>query len=113
MKNVAVFCKDREQFAEYLSNLYSKGFDDIYWYNCGRIQISGFNYYCMSDVVKADYIKGIRWDAVVHLPEHECRYDLIEQVNMNLRPKPKKTKRQVLIEELEEKLAELKKEEGL
>lgn len=107
MKNIAVFCRNRGQFMKYLAETTGASSNSIYWSWMIKISLGDYNYFYMNEVSKVDYIRGIRWDGIVHLPEYKQQPDLIEQVMFNLRGTPKKSKRETLIEELESKLAEV------
>lgn len=109
MKNIAVFCRDRKQFHNYLTE--TTGRFPLFEQSCHTFTMVGdIKYYYMNGVSKADYVRGIRWQGIIHLPEYNKRQELLEEVMFNLREAPKKSKRETLIEELESKLAELKQE---
>ena len=110
MKNIAVFCKNILQVLSYAEDIHGKGFDHV---SDHKLSFDNVTYHCLTKSLNVDKIRGIRWDAVIHLADYQECPHLIYQVNMNLLNAPKKSKRELLIEELEIKLAELKKEEGL
>ena len=105
MKNIAVFCRDRKQMDNHIANVFGQIIN-----SCGHSSsiAGGVHYHYMNGFPRVDYIKGIRWDGIIHLPDYVKQLDLLAEVMHNLKEEHKKSKREILIEELESKLAEVK-----